>query len=366
MNVLEISDLSKSFGKLRAVDGINFSVGEEFFAFLGPSGSGKTTTLRMIAGLEIPDSGEIYLEGENITSLPPEKRNVNTIFQSYALFPHMTVFENVAFGLKRKKFDKRYIEQEVIKYLEMVGMRDKASRLPRELSGGEKQRVALIRGLINKPKVLLLDEPLGALDLKIRQKLAIDLVNIREQVNISFVYVTHDQTEALTMADRIAVMNRGKILQIGEPKELYENPCCSFVAYFIGNTNFLKGKIVERRESFVKVSIPDLCEVWGVLGGAARDANIGVGSEVSVSIRPEKVSISRMESKREKYNVIDGIVKEIIYVGPSTEFLVKLKNGDDFRVFAQNITPESEIWRITWDERVYLSWRFDKTLVLAD
>ncbi len=383
-NVLEIRNLSKSFEELVAVDDVSFAVEDEFFAFLGPSGSGKTTTLRMIAGLEIPDRGEIFLEGENITTLPPEKRNVNTIFQNYALFPHMTVFDNVAFGLRRKKLDKNFIKQEVSKYLKMVGLEDKANRLPRELSGGEKQRVALIRGLINKPKLLLLDEPLGALDLKIRQKLAIDLVNIREQVNISFVYVTHDQTEALTMADRIAVMNKGKILQIGEPKELYENPCCSFVARFIGNTNFLNGRVEEKRGEFFRVSVPGVGDIWGIpskgrvpyvekglyaepfRGKDSLESDIRIGMDVNLSIRPEKVSIARERVKKSEHNSLSGVVKEIIYVGPSTEFIVTLENGKDFRVFAQNITPQSEIWKVTWDDRVYLSWRFDKTLILVE
>ncbi len=377
--VLEIENLSKTFGALRAVDGIDFSVDDEFFAFLGPSGSGKTTTLRMIAGLEAPDSGRIALEGREITFLPPEKRNIHTVFQSYALFPHMTVAENVAFGLKRKRLSKHYIREEVTRFLALVDLSEKAESRPRELSGGEKQRVALVRALINRPKLLLLDEPLGALDLKIRQKLAIDLVNIREEVNISFVYVTHDQTEALTMADRIAVMDKGRILQVGGPKELYENPCCGFVARFIGNTNILEGRVTERDGKLVKVALPGLSDVWGMHAGSG----IAGRSRVNVSVRPEKIRISRTSRKEPGYNELLGVVREIIYVGPSTEFLVELKStdcnqskerppgaptGSDclFRVFAQNTSPENEIWKITWDEHVYLSFRFDRTLVLGN
>ncbi len=365
-DVLEIRNLSKSFGKVKAVDNVNFTIGDEFFAFLGPSGSGKTTTLRMTAGLEVPDSGSILLEDEDITNLPPEKRNINTVFQNYALFPHMNVFENVAFGLKRKKIDNRTINSEVSKFLEMVGLSDKAKRMPRQLSGGEKQRIALIRALINKPKVLLLDEPLGALDLKIRQKLAIDLVNIREQVNISFVYVTHDQTEALTMADRIAVMDKGKVIQIGEPKELYENPNSSFAANFIGNTNILKGTVEEKKGDYYRVDIPGLTgRVWG-LPSSTCSGDFQTGNEVDVSIRPEKISITKKNPVSENQNVFSGRVEEMIYVGPSTEFLVKLNNGYMFRVFAQNISPDSEIWNIKWDDDVYLYWRFDKTLLLSE
>ncbi len=363
--VLAVRNLKKTFGKVHAVDTVSFDVEDEFFAFLGPSGSGKTTTLRMAAGLEIPDEGTISLEGRDITFDPPEKRNINTVFQNYALFPHMTVFENVAFGLRRKKLDKKVIEAEVTRALEMVSLLDKAARLPKQLSGGEKQRVALVRALVNKPKVLLLDEPLGALDLKIRQKLAIDLVNIREQVDISFIYVTHDQTEALTMADKIAVMNKGKIVQIGEPKELYENPRSSFVANFIGNTNILQGKIIEVDGGFCKVDIPGLSQVWGtVVSDAIRE--LTVGDPVHISIRPEKIQITKKGNTAPEHNVLSGKVEELIYVGPSTEFLVLLKTGVTMRIFVQNISPESEVWNISWEDHVNLYWRFDKTLILPE
>ena len=363
--VLQVKNLNKSFGKLKAVDNVSLSVEDEFFAFLGPSGSGKTTTLRMTAGLEMPDRGSIVLEGEDITNYPPEARNINTVFQNYALFPHMTVFENVAFGLRRKKMDNKFIKSEVSRFLEMVDLSDKAKRMPKQLSGGEKQRVALVRALINKPKLLLLDEPLGALDLKIRQKLAIELVNIREQVDISFIYVTHDQTEALTMADRIAVMNKGKIVQIGEPKELYENPGTSFVAHFIGNTNLLEGKITEKDGELYKVDIPGLGEVWGILT-SVTDKVVGVGDSIYVSIRPEKIGITKKRKNVPGRNELAGKVEEMIYVGPSTEFIVRLKNGKDFRVFVQNISPENEVWNIEWEDEIFLYWRFDKTLILPE
>jgi len=224
----------------------------------------------------------------------------------------------------------------------------------------------LIRALINKPKVLLLDEPLGALDLKIRQKLAIDLVNIREQVNITFIYVTHDQSEALVMADRIAVMDKGRILQIGEPKELYENPSCSFVSHFIGNTNIMKGTVVEKDGDFYKVDIPGLAELWGTQPSTSGKT-IAIGDSISVSIRPEKVFVSRVKKKdTHENNILTGVVEEVIYVGPSTEFLIRLKDGKEFRTFVQNISPESEIWSIKWEDEVFLHWRFDKTLILPE
>ena len=363
--VLQINNLNKSFGKLKAVDNVNLVVDDEFFAFLGPSGSGKTTTLRMTAGLEMPDSGSIVLEGEDITNYPPEARNINTVFQNYALFPHMTVFENIAFGLRRKKMDNKFIKNEVSRFLDMVDLSDKAKRMPKQLSGGEKQRVALVRALINKPKLLLLDEPLGALDLKIRQRLAIELVNIREQVDISFVYVTHDQTEALTMADRIAVMNKGHIVQIGEPKELYENPGSSFVANFIGNTNLVEGKVIEKNGELYKVDIPGLGGLWGVITSVAKKS-VEVGDSIYVSIRPEKIGITRKRKDGTGQNELRGKVEEMIYVGSSTEFIVKLNNGIEFRVFVQNISPESEVWNIEWEDEIYLYWRFDKTLILPE
>ena len=364
-DVLTVRNLSKSFNETKAVDDVNFGVEDEFFALLGPSGSGKTTTLRMIAGLEIADQGIIHLEGKDITLDPPEKRNINTVFQNYALFPHMTVFDNVAFGLHRKKIDSRKIKTEVLKFLEMVNLSDKAKRLPKQLSGGEKQRVALIRAIINKPKVLLLDEPLGSLDLKIRQKLAIDLVNIREQVGISFVYVTHDQTEALTMADKIVVMDKGRIIQTGNPKELYESPNCSFVANFIGTTNILKGSISKKEGELYKVDISGLSQFWGrtSLTGINK---VSVGDMIDISVRPEKVRITKKKDNLVDYNELSGRVKEIIYIGLSTEFLVELKNKFVFRIFAQNISPEDEIWNIQWEDDVYLYWRFDKTILLSE
>ncbi len=359
---LEVQHLVKRFGQLVAVDDVSFSVAPgEFFSLLGPSGSGKTTTLRIIGGLTVPDEGEVYLGGERITYWPPEKRDINIVFQNYALFPHLTVFENVAFGPRRHKWPEEKIRREVTRFLEMVHLRGYEHKYPRQLSGGEKQRVALIRALIMHPKVLLLDEPLGALDLKIRQELQLELVRIQEEVGITFIYVTHDQGEALTMADRIAVMNRGKILQIGDPKTIYEQPVNRFVAHFIGNTNFFEGKVTKIEGGMVLVDVPGLAQIWGIPVG-----DIQVGEAVSVSVRPEKIYISREKPHNSQYNILRGRVDDMIYTGVSTEFIVRLPTGQKVRIFAQNISKDAEIWKITWDDEVWIYWRPDRSLVLKD
>ncbi len=363
---LEVRNLTKRFGKIIAVNDVSFDIQSgEFFSLLGPSGSGKTTMLRMIGGLETPDAGEIVLEGEKITFLPPEKRDVNIVFQNYALFPHLNVFDNVAFGPRRRKWPEETIRQEVTKLLEMVHLSGYEEKYPRQLSGGEKQRVALIRALILKPKLLLLDEPLGALDLKIRQALQLELANIQYEVGITFIYVTHDQSEALTMADRIAVMNKGRILQIGTPKEIYEHPTDRFVANFIGNTNLFEGVVKEIAGEDVRVEVPGLMALWGI-ASEKHAAQLRPGVGVAVSVRPEKMRISRNKPEKPGYNLVQGVVEDVIYLGVSTEFLVKLPNGQMVRIFAQNISQENELWTITWDEPVWVYWRPHRSLVLAD
>ncbi len=362
---LEVRNLTKRFGKIVAVNDVSFDIQSgEFFSLLGPSGSGKTTMLRMIGGLETPDAGEIVLEGERITFLPPEKRDVNIVFQNYALFPHLNVFDNVAFGPRRRKWPEDKIRKEVTKLLEMVHLRGYEEKYPRQLSGGEKQRVALIRALILKPKLLLLDEPLGALDLKIRQALQLELANIQYEVGITFIYVTHDQSEALTMADRIAVMNKGRILQIGTPKEIYEHPSDRFVANFIGNTNLFEGVVKKVNGEDVRVDVPGLMELWGI-ASEKYAAQLRPSVRVAVSVRPEKMRISRNKPEKPGYNLVQGVVEDVIYLGVSTEFLVKLPNGQMVRVFAQNISQENELWTITWDEPVWVYWRPHRSLVLA-
>ncbi len=361
--MLRVENLKKRFGNLVAVAGVSFAIEPgEFFSLLGPSGSGKTTILRIINGLEVPDEGRVHLNGQDITYLPPERRDVNIVFQSYALFPHLTVFENVAFGPRRLGWPEERIRQEVDRLLELVHLAGFEQKYPRQLSGGEQQRVALIRALITRPKLLLLDEPLGALDLKIRQELELELINIQDQTGITFVYVTHDQREALTMSDRVAVLNEGRILQIGDPKDIYERPCNRFVAHFIGNTNLFEGHVVEAVAGQLRVRVPDLAEWWGV---PVRE-RFRVGDQVALSVRPEKVRIARRRPESGEYNMIDGVVEDLLYLGVSTEFIVRLRNGQRMRVFAQNISAEDEIWSITWDDHVWVYWRPERSLILGD
>ncbi len=361
-HTLEVKHLVKQFGTLIAVNDVSFTVEPgEFFSLLGPSGSGKTTVLRIIAGFVVPDQGSVHLGGKDITYWPPEKRDINIVFQNYALFPHLTVYENVAFGPRRHGWPEEKIRREVNRFLEMVHLQSHAQKYPRQLSGGEKQRVALIRALIMHPSVLLLDEPLGALDLKIRQQLQLELINIQDEVGITFIYVTHDQGEALTMADRIAVMNKGQILQIGDPKTIYERPRTRFVAHFIGNTNFFEGKVVRVEGDSVKVDVPGLCEIWGV-----PMTPVQVGEQVSVSVRPEKMYISHNPPGNGTYNKVQGTVKDILYAGVSTDFIVTLPNGQEVRIFAQNISQDAEIWKITWDDHVWVYWRPERSLVLRE
>ncbi len=363
---LEVRNLTKRFGNIVAVNDVSFEIASgEFFSLLGPSGSGKTTMLRMIGGLETPDAGDIFLEGKKITFLPPEKRDVNIVFQNYALFPHLNVYDNVAFGPRRRKWPEDKIRREVTALLEMVHLSGYEEKYPRQLSGGEKQRVALIRALILKPKLLLLDEPLGALDLKIRQALQLELANIQYEVGITFIYVTHDQSEALTMADRIAVMNKGRILQVGTPKEIYEHPVNRFVANFIGNTNLFEGVVKEIAGQDVKVDVPGLMELWGI-ASENHVAQLRIGQRIAVSVRPEKMRLSRVKPQKPGYNLVQGVVDDLIYLGVSTEFLVRLPNDQVVRVFAQNISREDELWSITWDEPVWVYWRPERSLVLAD
>jgi spermidine/putrescine transport system ATP-binding protein len=253
---VELREVSKRFGEVEAVHQVSLQIREgEFFSLLGPSGCGKTTTLRMIAGFERPDAGEILIRGQRMNEVPPFHRPVNTVFQHYALFPHMTVFENVAFGLEMKRLPREEIRRRVAEALRLVRLTGLENRYPRQLSGGQQQRVALARALVNRPAVLLLDEPLGALDLKLRKEMQLELKNLQHQVGITFIYVTHDQEEAMTMSDRIAVMNQGRVLQVGTPVEIYERPATRFVADFIGETNFLEGRLVAFEEGYARVEV---------------------------------------------------------------------------------------------------------------
>jgi spermidine/putrescine transport system ATP-binding protein len=283
---VELRDVSKLFGEITAVNSINIKINDgEFFSLLGPSGCGKTTTLRMIAGFEQPTVGEIFLHGQAVAGIPAYKRPVNTVFQNYALFPHMTVWKNVAFGLEMKKVPKDEINKRAGEALELVQLSGMGERKPKQLSGGQQQRVALARALVNHPEVLLLDEPLGALDLKLRKEMQFELKQIQEQLGITFIYVTHDQEEALTMSDRIAVMDEGKVQQIGTPREIYEHPTNRFVADFIGETNFVPAT-VQSIDEFVTLDIGG-AEVMGEAGSRS----LAAGERVTLAIRPEKINL---------------------------------------------------------------------------
>ena len=320
---VRLTDLAKHFRDVRAVDDVSLDIGTgEFFSLLGPSGCGKTTTLRMIGGFELPTGGRIELRGRDVTLDPPDKRPVNMVFQNYALFPHLNVGENIAFGLRRKNVEKDQIKRRVAESLELVHLAGLDRRKPNQLSGGQQQRVALARALVNRPNVLLLDEPLGALDLKLRKQLQIELKRVQAEVGITFVYVTHDQEEALTMSDRIAVMNRGKVEQLGTPEELYERPTTRFVADFIGTTNLLSGSIesADASSAFVRLDGGDVCVIAG--------SGLQVGLAVELSIRPESILIKASNGTAPGgVEPIRGQVEQMAYLGGNVQYHVRTRGG---------------------------------------
>jgi spermidine/putrescine transport system ATP-binding protein len=356
-------DVVKRFGEVSAVDHVSMQIRDgEFFSMLGPSGCGKTTSLRMIAGFEYPTAGEICLSGRPIGTTPPFQRNVNTVFQSYALFPHMTVAENVAFGLEMKKVARAEIERRVDEALEMVRLAGYGGRRPRQLSGGQQQRVALARALVNRPDVLLLDEPLGALDLKLRKEMQLELKGLQERVGITFIYVTHDQEEALTMSDRIAVMSGGKVLQVGSPTEIYERPTCRFVADFIGESNFVKGRVSAVEPHGAAVTTDDGLTLRGQLTQPVR-----VGDEAYISIRPEKARLSIQPPPDGTANSFAVSVERISYIGSDTRIIVHLGAERPFSVWEQNTrsTVDRDAY---WQrgEQGYLWWPAENALVLTE
>ena len=346
-----------------AVDHIDLDVRDgEFFSLLGPSGCGKTTTLRMIGGFEQPTDGRIELQGEDVTWLPAYKRNVNTVFQNYALFPHLTIFENVAFGLRRKKVAAAEVKQRVTDMLELVELPGYERRKPGQISGGQAQRVALARALVNKPAVLLLDEPLGALDLKLRKQMQVELKRIQQEVGITFIYVTHDQEEAMTMSDRIAVMHKGRYEQLGDPEALYERPQTRFVAGFLGVSNLLQATRDGADGSYAAFRLGD--------GTAIRVPAAlveGRGSKVAIGIRPEKFRM--IETTKEVaagLNRVPGVVTHASYLGVSTQYIVTLADGHRITVFEQNVerATKAELW--TAGEQVILAWSPDHCFVVED
>jgi spermidine/putrescine transport system ATP-binding protein len=326
---LVIKNLTKRFGEFLAVDDLSIMVPEgSFFALLGPSGCGKTTTLRMVAGLEEPTSGSMWIGNTDITQMRPYERPVNTVFQNYALFPHLTIFENVAFGLRRRGV--KDVKEQVDKVLHLVELSHVAERKPSQLSGGQQQRIAVARAIVNKPALLLLDEPLGALDLKLRRQMQIELKWLQTEIGLTFVHVTHDQEEAMTMADTIAVMNEGVIEQMGSPAELYDNPKTSFVANFLGQSNLIPGMIVDRDGDF------NVVDIHGLKLKVLKSRTHAVNSSVLFAIRPEKLRIET-EGKTPSGNVlIGGRIEDVSYIGVSTQYQVLMPWGQEIMVFEQN------------------------------
>jgi spermidine/putrescine transport system ATP-binding protein len=334
---IELVGVEKEFATgghdVRAVEHVDLRIAEgEFFSLLGPSGCGKTTTLRMIAGFEEPTSGQILLHGRDMVGVPPFRRDVNMVFQQYALFPHMDVFENVAFGLRRKKVDKGEIRRRVGEALALVELEGRERRKPRQLSGGQQQRVALARALVNRPRALLLDEPLGALDLKLRQAMQLELKRIQREVGITFVYVTHDQEEALTMSDRLVVMNAGRIEQLGNPRELYEHPATRFVANFIGTSNILTGRLEPRGDAWALVGLGPDQRVLVAEPGDGRE-----GQEVELAVRPEKIVLrTEQDPPPPGRSALRVKITEVVYLGTSTQYRTVTDGGQAVAVYRQN------------------------------
>jgi spermidine/putrescine transport system ATP-binding protein len=345
---VELAGVTKRFGQFVAVDDLTLDIYEgEFFSLLGPSGCGKTTTLRMIAGFEEPTEGGISVAGDPVRGVPPYRRPVNTVFQSYAIFPHLNVFDNVAFGLRRAGVKGEELRGRVIDACEMVQLSGFEKRKPNMLSGGQQQRVALARALINRPKVLLLDEPLGALDLKLRKEMQLYLKDLQHEVGITFIYVTHDQEEALTMSDRIAVMNEGKVQQVADPPTLYERPNNRFVADFIGQTNVFSGTVEAMDGGRVTLSVPSGEKVEASTG----EAEVGVGQATHAVVRPEKVRFGS-----EGDNVMTVRIHQIVYLGVSIQYIADLPGGEKLILYQQNTTEEDhpkigDEARVSWDAR---------------
>jgi spermidine/putrescine transport system ATP-binding protein len=362
---IELAGVEKAFTgsghDVQAVESVDLSIAEgEFFSLLGPSGCGKTTTLRMIAGFEEPTAGRILLHGRDMVGVPPFRRDVNMVFQQYALFPHMDVFENVAFGLRRKKVDKGEIKRRVAEALSLVELEGRETRKPRQLSGGQQQRVALARALVNRPRALLLDEPLGALDLKLRQAMQLELKRIQREVGITFVYVTHDQEEALTMSDRLVVMNAGRIEQLGNPRELYEYPATRFVANFIGTSNVLTGRLERKGDAWGLAGLGPEQRVLVADAGQARE-----GQEVELAVRPEKVVLrAEQDPPPPDRCALRARVTEVVYLGTSTQYRMLTDGGQAVSVYRQNTsaTPGADVLtgQVGW-----LEWPSEHSYVLG-
>ena len=356
---IRFENVTKRFGDFSAVNDLTLHVYErEFFALLGASGCGKSTLLRMLAGFDEPTSGRILLDGQDLAGIPPYRRPVNMMFQSYALFPHMTVEANIAFGLKQEGMPKADIEKRVSEMLKLVKLEPFAKRKPHQLSGGQRQRVALARSVAKRPKVLLLDEPLGALDKKLREETQFELMDLQQELGLTFVVVTHDQEEAMTMADRIAIMDKGQVMQVATPAEVYEAPASRFIANFVGNVNMFEGKVAERNEDSVRITGGTGAQIIVENAGQAEK-----GADVAFAIRPEKIRVS---SKRPAgaVNALEGEVYDIAYLGDMTVYHVRLDDGQMVRASTMNATRIADD-PLTWDDKAWISFRPDAGVVLT-
>ena len=356
--IVRLRGVTKRFDDVVAVDSLNLDIFQgEFLTLLGPSGCGKTTVLRLIAGFESLDQGEIIMNGTSLGSTPPNKRNVNTVFQSYALFPHMTIFDNIAFGLKMKQLDRSLIRQEVGEALSIVKLSGMEERKPHQLSGGQQQRVAMARAIVNKPQVLLLDEPLSALDYRLRQEMELELKRIHRKLNITFVFVTHDQEEAISMSDRIAVMNQGRIEQIGTPTQIYEEPENMFVARFVGEINIFEGRITEIFNGSATV------DIHGLPFRVHNRKNFSCGQHVKVLLRPEDILVTRDEDAKPASPSLGGAIDEVIYKGKTVDLIISLDAGET--IFAtQFFNEDQEDVVFRQGQRIHVEWPYGWEVVL--
>ena len=355
---VRLEKVTKSYGQVVAVKELSLTIESgEFFSLLGPSGCGKTTTLSMIGGFDEPTSGAIYLGGQDVSHQPPYRRDVNMVFQSYALFPHLNVYENVAFGLRRKRVPREEVDRRVGEMLELVDLTNTAKRKPAQLSGGQQQRIALARALVNRPKLLLLDEPLGALDLKLRKQMQLELKRIQSEVGITFFYVTHDQEEAMVMSDRLAVMAGGRIEQVGPPNEVYDSPATEFVAGFLGASNLIPGTVVDRAGPYARVQLQDDTQVQ-----VSKQRLGDLGPDIKIGVRPEKIRIIPLDQPVEPdWNSIDGVIGVDAYIGVSHQFTVSTGEGREFSVYTQNLGDGVMPQR---GDRVHLVWHPDHTFAV--
>jgi putative spermidine/putrescine transport system ATP-binding protein len=355
---LQIKNLSKTFADVGAVDDISLTIEKgEFLTLLGPSGSGKTTTLMMIAGFETPTAGDILIAGESIVRKPPFRRNIGIVFQHYSLFPHMTVFDNIAFPLRMRKVEGSEITRRVKRSLDLVQLPDYSSRYPRQLSGGQQQRVALARALVFDPPILLMDEPLGALDKNLREHMQLEIKQLQRQLKITTVYVTHDQQEALTMSDRIAVMNHGRIEQLGSPEEVYERPCNRFVADFIGESNFFEGRVIDRKEDGWVLQTVSALRI-----GIPRVDQLQLGDNLQLTVRPERIIFPGEGSMPSHFNLYEGIVEEATYVGEMIRFSICVAGGEVLCVKKQNMVGTPKFQK---GDRARVGWFWEDATLLG-